>query len=494
MATKTDIPVNPELKKNENKYNRIEILLEQDEEKIREEFCIKLPNEDNNGYEERKKTFDKTFINPVQDLVTSPVNSVFRQGYSLEVDNENSLLNDFLKDVTQGNDDVIPYRQYLKDYIGPSIRAYGTVFVVVDKPRNVPLNKEDEKNNGLPYLSTLRPQDVISWQFKDGKLLWFAYRKLIEEVWEDPFMEEKPGSIPAEVLWTQTQMVIRKEDDGEIIEVFDHNWGVVPVIIQASFLNRPSDIIGNSAMMESSNAIIIMGNLLNQGVFELQKHGSALLLMPESATSASNLETEDNGAVLTKRHDRGTMLQFDGETPPSYLVKELEVDRLLSWAEMYGKRAVENERDLKSVAKKGSDGSDVQESGFAKVISREPYETSLIALSEDLESSTNKILFVVDTMLAEKNEWKNEFDKDYDLRTKKQKLEEIKIAIDAGVWKVSETLIKEMWKNYTVEEIRDEKLQEAVFTEIDEAEADILDEKLIAEMTDKNFQKKEGEN
>lgn len=468
-------------------WNRVEALLEGDEEEIKK-FAKRFPNESPHAFKERKETYNRTFINLSQDLVSAPGNSVFRQSIKNEFEKKNSLLEDFHKNVTLGNDPV-PFDRFLKDNVAIGLRSYGNVFTVVDKPRKEVKNRQDERESGLPYLSNIRPQDVLDWEMIQGELLWFAYSRVFNPPWIDPVHTEKPDAISAICLWTKTDLFVL-DNDGKIIPElsFTHNWNFVPVIIQASFLASTNDIIGQAAMNQTSWNIINMNDLLNLGVWELKKHGAALLAMTADSMSAQNFSEDKLGHTQLKKQDDDGVLPIEGEIFPQYLVKELEVDKMMVWAMFYAQNAIENERDLKSVVKKGQgSGGIVQQSGIAKMLDREPLESNLIALAEDLEIYTKKVDTMVSFILNETNTHIYEFDKSFDFRSLEQKFSEIKLSQEAGIKEMSPTLLKEQWKNTVPEVTTEQDTMDQINTEIEESNPEQDIDEITKNLVDSQF-------
>jgi len=488
----SSIPIHPEVEKRIKKWERIEILLDQDEEKITENFCRMLPNEDPKSYDIRKETYNETFVNITQDLITAPVNSVFSQGLKIDYKNENSsIVKKMNENVTIGSENIT-IRRYIKDFVGVAIRGYGSVCTIIDKPKNASESLAVEINDGLPYISNIQLKDIKNWSLDyEGNLNWIVYTKNYLPAWENPFTEKAPISIELECMYTKNEYIVRKAG-GKVINELSmvHNYGFVPVVIQGSFLAKQGDILGNAAMFQTSNSIINMNNNLNVGNYELYKHGGALLLMPEDATSGTNLETDEKGNVNLKKHDDNGMLVYGGDIQPDYLLKELKVADFMAWAMAYQRYAIENERDLKSIANKGTSGEIVQESGFAKMVDREPLESNLISLSEDFEAWYQKVTAMRAKLMNVEDDSSIEFDKDYDLRSTKQKYEELKIAIENDVRAVSPTLFREHYKNIAPGEVRDPDILSTINNEIDEYNPDLINDEIAKEIEE---QQKESE-
>jgi hypothetical protein len=452
-----------------DKWGRVEDLLENDEDAFKEEpFCIQLPNEDDAAYLKRKEYFPTTFTNPSQDLISAPGDTLFKNGYKLEFEGgDSSMLSSFAENCVQANDKV-PFARYLKDYVAVGLRAYGTVFTVINKPRYEAKSREDERESGMPYLVNIRPADVVNYVIWEGELQWFAYKRHMGEPWLDP-TRESPGEDEVTCIWTRDRfIVIKKNGREDKTRGFDHKWGFVPVVIQGSFLASPDAVLGEWAFDQTSNMLITANNLRHIAVYELLKHGASLLLVNEEAIMAANMTADRKGNTKLKKQDKGGVLPWAGTIPPAYLVKELAVEEAKGLAKEYFDDAVENERDLKSVAKKGTTGEQVAESGFAKMIDREPLEANLCGLAEDLEVYTDKVFTKVKKTLNEEKGGQIGFDREFDLRSFKQKLEEIKESIENKMGQVSPTGLTESFKRLAPEITTNVEKQDVIMKEMEE--------------------------
>lgn len=464
------IPQNGIISKKIGKWDRVSALLENDEDKIVDNFMIQFPNEANHQFVSRKKYFVETFINTAQDLVSAPVNSVFGQGIKDDYGSDSSMMKTFHENVTLGNDPAT-FKKYLKDYVGIGLRSYGNVFTIVDKPRNEVKSRLEERKSGMPFLSNVAPQSVLDWLILDGELQWFAYQSAYQEAWLDPFNQDQPKSKPVTCLIDKNQF-LAKDPDGQIVPElsYEHGWGFCPVVMQPSFLVDPNDVIGNAAMDQTSNMIITAGNLLNLWGHELYKHGGSLLLMPDDAVTGSNFEAGKDGQTKMKKQDDGGVLPYAGEIAPNYLVKELVVKEIQEAVSFWMQRAVENERDLKSVVKIGSeDVGKANASGVAKIMDREPLESNLTSLAEDFETYTKRVDEMVATILGVTNDHIFEIDKSFDLRPLQQKFDELESANTVQLGKISPTMQKEMVKNMVGDITRDQEKQKEINKEIEDS-------------------------
>lgn len=477
------IPLRDELSDKHAKWSRITALMDNDEDAFREDpFCIRWPNESTAAYKARQKYFAAGFINSTMDLISAPGNSLFRNGVNFRFDNGEGLLAQFADNCTLGNDKM-PWLRYVEEMFCPQLRAYGTVFTVIDKPRIPVRSRQDERQKGMPYVSILDPENVVNYEIINGHLQWFAYKRNYRPVWLDPINEDQPAADDVTCVWTPQDFAVFK-GNGELVEdqSFSHNWGFVPVVIQSSFVPKPCTLLGVSAFEQTSNMLITANNQFGVALWEMYKHGSAVLLLHDDAMSALNQSVDDDGNTELKKQDKGTALVWTGEHEPRYLVKELAIDDAMKMGMFYAQAAVENERDLKSVRKQaGSESGAIPQSGIAKLVDREPLEANLISLAIDAESYSDKVFNVVSKLLGQDNDMVMEFDKDFDLRTVEQKFKEIELANKQRIKDVMPTGWAEMWHNIVPDITRDVETQEAMNEEIDTAKEDDSDDTAFAD-------------
>jgi hypothetical protein len=463
----SSIPRRANLDKKRARWKRISALIENDEDAFKSEiFCHQLPNEKSTDYYDRRTSFPVSMVNPSQELITSPGDMLFQNGVKHEVGD--NVLAAFTDDVTKGGD-KIPYLQWLNDYVTVQLRAYGNIFTVVDKPRIVANSRLEELSSGMPYLTNIHPLAVHNYEMLDSEFLWFMYMSKYTPPWIDP-RTPAPQSEDIYCVWTRKEFIVMDADmktKGDLSLV--HNWGFVPVVHQASFKPDTKNQLGASAFEQTSNMIIQYNNFLNIWKWELYKHAQSLMLMHEESIGATNMDTDQTGDTTQKKQARGTVLAWGGEHAPQYLVKDLAVDAIQKAAEFWIQAAVENERDMKSVIKKGGDGQMVAESGFAKIMDREPLEANLCSLAEDCESYTEKVYDMVAKIMGVTNDSVIEFDKDFDIRSMKTKLEDIEKLISIKFQRASISGIKEAYKGLIPEITTDPDMQATIQQEIDDA-------------------------
>lgn len=492
----TDIEIgtnrNQQIVKKLDTWNRTETFLKNDEDEILKKFMVKLPNESDVAFDKRKKYFVQTFINTANDLLTAPVNSIFAQNIKLTFENENSMLKSFSENVTRAND-RITFLEWLKTYVALNLRAYGNVITLVTKPKIQAKNREEERFLGLPYLKNIRCQDIVNWQIIDGRFIWFSYKSSYQKPWLNPISEEYPESKLVEYIWTPSELIVRDKDKSIIPELsFVHNYGFVPIIVQASFLCDSDNIIGSAAFDNTANMLVTFNNLIHTAVHELYKHGGALLLRHDESIVAQSRRVDSMGNTEIKKQDNDSTLEWGGENKPEYLVKDLQVERMKEMALFYLQQAILNERDLKSVTKIGETGAIQNQSGISKMVDREPMEASLNSLAVDLEHYTNKVYEMVADMLLVEDDHVFNIDKDFDLKTLSDKYNDIILASKANLNQLAPTLYKEQIKAIVPSLVSDIDKQNQIYEEIDTIEGE--EASLLEMFKNENKDEEETEN
>ena len=429
MAGPITIPLHPDLAKYRPRYERIRVLIEEDEMAYETSaFMLPMPNEGANARTIKKPLFRHAFRNISLEIISAVKDSIFKEPIRLELPGEEkNPLWEFVQDVTRGGDDV-PLLQYAKDICTLALRAYGMIWTVIDKPDYQATNFQDELINGKPYINNISPLNVRNFSVVNGELEWFAYDHLYRPIWADP-TKKTPVSKKQIRIWTKESFHIVEE--GQLKETFKHNFGFVPVVYQAFFLPiDTTSIIGITPFFASSRYIIWANNVGFVGDFEITKHGNSVLLAHENALSSMSMQVTPEGEPVSKLQDaRGlNMFVWNGEHKPEYLVKDLEsVDKSSDLADDYFKAAVDNERSMRSVLKKGVGGHDVAESGIAKMVDMAPIMAGLRATSEDLQSWCIKVLDMVARIMDVEPNYTCEFPRKFDIGMKmfEQQLDEI---------------------------------------------------------------------
>jgi len=480
MAKKT-IPLKNELKKMHEKWKRVQVLIENDETSLGEDnFCLKLPNETAKAYVARKKLFPIGFVNPAIELLTAPANTIFRNEIKEDIGVKNTRLNMFLDNVMLGQENQVPLKQYMEETVCIQLRGYGTVFILMDMPRiDGKISEEAQKENRIwPYLNMIHPRDMINYEYKNGELLWIEYKTDHRDPWENP-LDKEPKTEPERRVWTQKQY-IRKNLNNEIIVTIDHNWGFVPMIIQASFKADSSSVIGESPFLTSSRYIIAANNHLDGINMELWKYKNALLLIHRETITAENSSTNSEGEITLKTIPDGSALIWAGEKPPDYLIRDLAViEPTIKQYNLYMDSAIDNERSAKSVAKSGYSGSEAVKAGISLLIERDPILANIIATALDCQVIHKRAVVMADKMINDGKATVKpaiEYDMNYDIKPFKDNLANIKAVIDLRI--PSETLTKAEYKKIADNEVKDLKIRKKVYSEIDAAD---VGEKVVSD-------------
>jgi hypothetical protein len=381
---------------------------------------------------------------------------------------------------------------YAKDVVILALRAYGTVFTIVDKPDYSANNLEDEILNGKPYLQNISPLNVLNWSITGNEFEWFAYNRTHCEPWIDPTTTIPNETIQTKI-WTRNELIT--VEHGNIVKRYAHNWGFVPVVVQ-SFFKTPDDtgLIGQCPFMTTSNLLIMANNLLSIANMELFKHGNSILLMHEEAVSAMNMQVSGNGDASTKFHDQQGLNQlvWHGEKIPQYLTKELQaVTTSNQQADFYFKSAVDNERTMRSILKRGASGIDIAESGAAKAFDAAPILAGLQSTSEDLQEWTNKVLKMVSRLYGEdETAFKCEYPHKFDIIESSMSTTLDDIAKMQSTRYPSEEGMRIAWKKITPDLTVNADEQEEINAEID-ASVTVNPEQAIMDQVSKemNYEK-----
>lgn len=486
-----NIPVRADIAKNLEKYSRVRILLDNDEDQYTSDtFCLRFPNEPENARTIRKNLLKTSFKNITNDLISATKDAIFHEGIRLEFnEGAQNPLSTWSKNITRGMNGM-SLLQYVADIVVYGLRAYGHVWTVLDKPDYTATDLADEMENGAPYVSNIYPGNAVNYEIENGDLKWFAYRYNYIKPWEDPLVPMKEQRLEKQTrIWTRDQFIVVDEKNNTYTR--NHNFGFVPVIYQ-SFIqpNEDGTIIGQTPFFTSSNMIIFANNMQSVGDMEIIKHGTSVLLVHEDGVSSMNTEVDDKGEVRTKLQDAPGFNKYvyGGEREPRYLTKDLAaVDKANSQADYYFNAAIQNERTLQSIFRKRDT---VRESGITKDYDSEPTRAGLRATAEDLESWCKKVLNMAARMLGRDDlidSFTCEFPESYIItKTLNEKFDEIIKMLESRYPSV--TGIKEAYKSLTPDIAHNSDVREVINKEIDDAEIDIETEKEILDEVNKEME------
>jgi len=196
---------------------------------------------------------------------------------------------------------------------------------------------------------------------------------------------------------------------------------------------------------------------------QIYLHANAVGLMPKSGVSPHNVDIDKDGNYSVKTTPDGSWIVYDGTQPPTYLARDLEsIPLSKEQYNLYMDRAFDNEKNANSVQTK------MTTSGYHALLIRDPVLANITSTAEDLECIHLKILQYADKMINDGLEGTKitvEYDKDYDVKSLAEKMDNIKKAIEMNI--PSPTLYKEIYKEVATNMIGDEKIRDIAYSEID---------------------------
>jgi len=393
--------VNKEIKVMEDYWERVRVLLEEDEScYASEKFFPKLPNEKPADWEKRKIIFLMGFCNPSQELITTKADFIFKKTPDRKTDNAD--LQAFIAKADRGGQSL---NDFMKNLASPILQGYGTLIGVVDKPRSVGASKAEELAIGMPYLCMLNPCQIIDWRWaQDGHLSMFRYQQAPSTVDVDPFSIAPEGD-QEYVTWTRTEY-FRHNKKGEQVDYLLHNFGIVPVAIQAAFLVDVSKTLGKSSFFASSRLIIMANNHLSVANFEIVKYGSVLLMDQNDIDPNQVVRKKEAGTNLTEltsqTADGSVMAIQNMANPPAYLTKDIEVvGKANEQALFYFQRAADTEatgQEPMPLSGQQKHAGNPQ-SGVSKGYDFQDTDANLCTHAQHLEAWELQVLAIVSKML-----------------------------------------------------------------------------------------------
>lgn len=461
--------VNKEIKAMKDYWERVRVLLEEDEGCYADEkFFPKLPNEKPADWEKRKIIFLMGFCNPSQELITTKVDFIFKKTPDRKTDNPD--LQAFISKADRSGQSL---NDFMKTLASPILQGYGTLIGVVDKPRTVGASKAEERASGMPYLCILNPCQILDWRWApDGHLSMFRYQQSASMVDADPFTDVPEGE-QEYVTWTRTEY-FRHNSKGELVDYLFHNFGIVPIAIQAAFLVDASKTLGKSSFFASSRLIIMANNHLSVANFEIVKYGSVLLMDQNDIDPNQITRKKEAGTNLTElttqTADASVMAIQDMTRPPSYLVKDIAVvGKANEQAMLYFQRAADTEasgQEPMPLAGKHQGGGNPQ-SGVAKGYDFQDTDANLCSHAQDLEAWELQVLAIVSKMLNINATYSVMYPSSFDVENFSDKIAQIAMLQDISY--PSKTGMATAMKSVTTELTSDEDEQQTINDEIDTA-------------------------
>lgn len=449
-------------------WERVEVLVEEEEEHYADpEFFLTLPNEDANQKKDRRTAFLMGFYNPSQDLVSVMGQYILRRGVTRLTDNQD-IKALFEKADLSGQS----LNDFVKNMASPLLKAYGTVFAVVDKPRGNFANKAAERESGMPYLSVLHPEQVKDFEWDaTGKLLWFRYTQSGSTKRENPFPKIEDEKTEY-ITWTQTDY-FRHDEKGTELETFAHGFGMVPVAIQASFIIDPGKTIGKATFFSSSRYLIMGNNLRSIADIEVMKYGSLLLANVNDVDQSVRTQplNPDTGLPMmsVKRDEAKSIIPVQDMTQrPEYLTKDIQVvDKARERSDLYFQWAFETEatgKDAKT-ATTPTDGQGAPQSGIAKAYDFADMDAALYDHAMDLQAFEVQVVNIWKSILKITDPVSVSYPTSFDVRSFSDKIQQIK-DMKATAFP-SKTAMATAFKKVVSDITQDKKTQTEIEAEID---------------------------
>jgi len=465
MKISTEIlnAVHPEIKEVEKAWERIETLLEECESEY-SDFILKLPNETDAKLRDRKPWFVNGFFNPTQDLVTAPVQYILRRGVTRKTDSVQ--LNKFISKADRSGQSL---EEFIKNEAGPNLSSYGTVFAVVDKPSTPVSNGLEQLVFGMPYLTILSPEQVKNWGWNsDGSLEWFRYTQAAPV--SGGIFEKATGGGIEFVTWTRTEYIKHDSEGNEIYRIA-HNWGIVPVAIQASFV-ASGDTLGKSTFFSSSRHIIMGNNHLSIAQTEIAKYGSILLIDEADAPNPrKNVRDENTNQLklVEQAQEADTMKVADMKNRPQYLEKNLDlITKALEMATWCFKQALEAESSGKEVSPlTGNLGTDAPKSGVSKAYDWADTDAMLYSRAMDLQAFEVQICRIEQTIMKDTKPFTIQYPTSFDVMDFGEKIQQIKDLQSVNFPSIE--AIKASFKRLVPEITTSDELRKTIDVEIDGA-------------------------
>ena len=446
-------------------WKRINVLVEEDEKSYADPlYFTSFPNEDAQEKQNRKTNYVNGFYNPSQDLINASGEYILRQ--SITRTSTSAEIEAFFSSADRSGQSL---NDFVKNQISPNLTAYGTVFAVVDKPRAVAQTKAEEMATGMPYLCVLNPLQVLDWAYAEsGDLEWFRYCQGSQQDRANPF-GDIPSSSLEYVTWTRNDYY-RHDNGGNEIESFTHNFGIVPVAIQAAFLIDANKTIGKSTFFSGSRQIFMGNSLLSKANQEILKYGSVLLMSTmdiDPRQRERDLDPLTNLPMLNSKTADGNVLSTgDMANPPSYLEKDISVvDKANGQAQKYFEWAAHGEATGQT-AMPLQDAQAAPQSGVAKAYDFKDVDANLHAKAQDLQAMEEQIVSIVANELGIKNPvFSIKYPTSFDVDSFEDKIAQV--ADLARISFASETGKKIAMKRITNELTQDDKERSIINDEID---------------------------
>ena len=473
MSTTNRKQMHPEIKDVQTRWKRIDILLNEKEDKYGEpDFFLSMPNEQAAAKTERAISFCRGFINITGVLLRSKTDSVYRKGVN-RVD-LTSMQTEFTKNADRS---FQSFEEVMRNEVALGLSGFGTVFAVIDKPKGESLNAADEEKKGVPYITILSPFQVLDFEWgDDGELLWFKYLVDSEAIRTDPNVSRNV-KLDRTVTWTRTEYITQTGKEKSVSA--PNPFKFVPVVIQTQYC-EPNKTIGKSSFFATSNMIIMANNLACASNFEVFKNAAATLLMNIQDWHEESIEREKNPDTnlkrLTVQSDEQKNVLLYQTDKPEYLARDLKlVDSAAARAITYFEKAVDNERTAFSVLSASSKVTGTPASGASKAYDFVDVNNVLASFASALEKFEHQVYRFVARMTNQNDSlFTVIYPRVFDVRTLAEKVTFVEGLISIGMEKISPTLMREAYKGIAPDVTQDPEKQDAGVKEIDAASFDNL--------------------
>ncbi len=462
MKIKED-KLNPEIQTKLPIWRKIRILLEENEEMYGDpEFIIRYPAESLTAFAERKDSFIKAFINPLNMLLRTKGDTVYNKEVSRKNLSESQTL--FTESVDKSGQTLT---NMMHNEVSMTLAAYGTVFAIIDKPSTEAINRAQELTL-TPYMTILDPFSVVDWEWdEDGSLKWFKY--CIENPVDrsNPMQFTKKYNVNDKLLtvvWTRDFYRVFRSDNKTLLEEIPNMSGMVPVAIQGTY-PPPNKTLGKSSSFETARYIIMANNLNSASNMEVFKNAAAILLMQIFDYTDDSVERKTDKSTNLKvlkqqAHDLKNLLLYQ-EKEPAYLARDLDlIDKAKECAKTYFDLAIENEKSVLSI-----DSAKTPASGISKAYSFTDVNNMLGAFAAALEAFEKQVFRIIAAYFGEEDNSVIEYERNFDIRSYNQKIEFVKGLIEIKY--PSKTGLDEAYKSLTSEITPDSDIQDEINREIE---------------------------
>ena len=406
-------------------------------------YLVRFPKESDEKYINRKKLA----INP--NVVKKVVNSI--SGHIFKTAPVRKIESKFYEQFCENTDRKGTYIDEKMKQILIQTMIYGTLFIVVDKPRIEAQTKLDEIRNGIfPYIAIRKPSHLHSYETDEyGNLEFIQFKETVKD--NKVFYR----------TFTKDSWYLSQDDQlKSIIDSGQHKLGVVPVIpfvlqdIDDEELLEPPFILEIAYMQKDLyNAISELRSILRDNTFPV------LTYPIKDETEAQKLQ---NTEVLLSTQN-GLFYNPEAGAKPEYIAPpSTPADQLLNYVDWL----------IRQIFKQVNlDFSGSNESGISKEYDYQEFTKMLANFSQALENLEYKIANLIGLWLGEEFNGYIEYNKKYTIMDAKETVQMVLEVLDRP--DIPPILQNEIWKKITrtiFNDTYDEKELQALESAIDSRE------------------------